>query len=111
MVSGVFCQSKRVSFALGILGRRSVLTGQQNSAVTNRTVYNRVRRQAGVCYSSTTCSGDVIPASSERECCIGTDDGLSFSSGGVCIRCIGVLSFSPSFFDYILFVIFSSWVH
>ena len=92
MVSGVFCQSKNtMDFPLGIFGRRSVLTGQQHSAVTNRTVYNRARRQAGVCYSSTTCSGDIIPAKSERECCVGTDNGLSFSSGGVCIRCIGVL--------------------
>ena len=94
MVSGVSCQSK--NSPLGIFGRRSVITGQQHSAVTeavtNKTVYNRARRQAGVCYSSTSCSGDLIPATSERKCCIGTDNGLSFSSGGVCIRCIGVLS-------------------
>ena len=84
---------------LGIFGRRSVLPGQQHSSVTNRTVYNRARRQAGVCYSSTSCSGDIIPATSERECCVGTDNGLSFSSGGVCIRCIGVL-LSFSLYNY-----------
>ena len=42
------------------------------------------------CYSDTVCSGSLVPAANQRECCAGTDEGLSYSSGGTCSLCIGM---------------------
>ena len=44
-----------------------------------------------LCYSSTSCTGSIIAASSARDCCAGTDDGLSFSDGEECHVCIGII--------------------
>ena len=43
------------------------------------------------CYSDTACSGSLVPAANQRECCAGTDEGLAYSSGGTCNLCIGML--------------------
>ena len=43
------------------------------------------------CYSSSSCTGSTIAAVSARDCCVGTDDGLSFSNGGSCTACVGGL--------------------
>ena len=43
------------------------------------------------CYSSTSCTGSIIAASSARDCCAGTDDGLSFSDAEGCHVCIGII--------------------
>ena len=55
----------------------------------------RASRQAmefSQCYSSTSCSGDVVQAISAKDCCVGTDNGLSFSdSGDTCTVCVGKL--------------------
>ena len=42
------------------------------------------------CFTSADCTGDQVPASSERECCVGTDTGLSYNDGGTCTVCIGM---------------------
>ena len=45
------------------------------------------------CYNQTNCAGDVVPGpTTAEECCVGTDDGMSFGvSGGTCTvsQCIG----------------------
>ena len=46
------------------------------------------------CYTRRTCTGSTVQASSKRACCIGTDNGLAFRSGGVCSTCIGELCFT-----------------
>ena len=46
------------------------------------------------CYSDTACSGNLVPAANQRECCIETDEGLAFSAGGTCNMCIGIISFT-----------------
>ena len=33
------------------------------------------------CFNSTGCTGSLVRVSSERECCVGTNDGLSFRDG------------------------------
>ena len=38
----------------------------------------------------TDCTGDQVPASSQRECCVETDTGLSYNDGGTCTVCIGM---------------------
>ena len=43
------------------------------------------------CYNDTACSGSLVPADNQRECCAGTDEGLSYSAGGTCNLCIGML--------------------
>jgi hypothetical protein len=40
------------------------------------------------CYNDTTCTGNVIPATDRKDCCVRTEDGLSFSDGGTCRGCI-----------------------
>ena len=40
------------------------------------------------CYNSSGCTGNLLPADDARDCCIGTDDGLSFRDGE-CTECIG----------------------
>ena len=41
------------------------------------------------CFTGTNCTGDEVVALDERDCCVGTDDGLSFSDGSSCTLCIG----------------------
>ena len=41
------------------------------------------------CFNSTGCTGSLVRVSSERECCVGTNDGLSFRDGVSCTNCIG----------------------
>ena len=48
------------------------------------------------CYSDTACSGSLVPADNQRECCAGTDEGLSYSSGGTCSVCIGMSEVASS---------------
>ena len=48
------------------------------------------------CYNDTTCSGSRAPAANQRECCAGTDEGLSYSSGGTCSACIGMSEIASS---------------
>ena len=41
------------------------------------------------CFTGTGCTGDQVPASSQRECCVGTN-GLSFTDNdGTCSACVG----------------------
>ena len=42
------------------------------------------------CFTGTDCTGDQVPASSQRECCLRTNDGLSYNDGGTCTVCIGM---------------------
>ena len=42
------------------------------------------------CYTGTDCTGSVVSASNQRDCCVGTNDGLSFSDGITCSICIGM---------------------
>ena len=42
------------------------------------------------CFTSNDCTGDQVPASNQRECCVGTNTGLSFTDNdGTCSACIG----------------------
>ena len=45
------------------------------------------------CYNQPNCTGDVVPGpTTAEECCVGTDDGMSFGdSGGTCTvsQCVG----------------------
>ena len=43
------------------------------------------------CYNDTACSGSLVPADNQRECCAGTDEGLAYNAGGTCNLCIGML--------------------
>ena len=52
----------------------------------------RVLRQAPVfsqCYTGTSCSGSIVTAASERQCCVDTETGLSYSNSAGCTTCIG----------------------
>ena len=43
------------------------------------------------CFTGTGCTGDQVPAVSQRECCIETNTGLSYNDGGgTCTVCIGM---------------------
>ena len=42
------------------------------------------------CFTSTDCTGDQVPADNQRECCVGTDTGLTYNDGGTCTVCIGM---------------------
>ena len=42
------------------------------------------------CFTNSDCTGDIIPANDTRDCCVGTDNGLSFLSGSVCTECVGM---------------------
>ena len=42
------------------------------------------------CFTVTGCTGDQVPAGSQRECCVGTNTGLSYNDGGTCTECIGI---------------------
>ena len=41
------------------------------------------------CYVNTDCTGTVVEATDQRDCCVGTDNGLSFNDGSNCNLCIG----------------------
>ena len=41
------------------------------------------------CFTDKTCTGDTVPAATERECCVDTNEGLAFADGGACTVCIG----------------------
>ena len=41
------------------------------------------------CYTHTDCTGTVIEASNQRDCCVGTNDGLSYGDGDTCNPCTG----------------------
>ena len=41
------------------------------------------------CFSNSDCTGALITAGSPRDCCVGTDDGLSYGTPGNCRECIG----------------------
>ena len=45
------------------------------------------------CYTGANCEGSWFPMASAIECCVDTDDGMSFSIDGVCctLQCIGVI--------------------
>ena len=49
------------------------------------------------CYSDTACSGSLVPAANQRECCAGTDEGLAYNAGGTCSLCIGMLYIAVAF--------------
>ena len=53
------------------------------------TVFLLSGRGFSLCYITTNCTGSTITAGSQRECCVDTEDGLSFSSDGNCSPCIG----------------------
>ena len=41
------------------------------------------------CFTDKSCTGDTVPAATERECCVDTNEGLAFADGGACTACIG----------------------
>ena len=42
------------------------------------------------CFTGSGCTGGQVAADSERGCCVGTNDGLSYNGGGSCTVCIGI---------------------
>ena len=42
------------------------------------------------CFDSTGCTGSLVGAVDQRDCCVGTNDGLSYNNGGICTNCIGI---------------------
>ena len=42
------------------------------------------------CFTDTECNGTTVPANSVRECCVGTNEGLSWS-GEICTACVGII--------------------
>lgn len=56
-----------------------------------------------LCYSERDCAGDTFAAATAKDCCVGTDEGLSFSADGVTCtvaQCIGKLSVSMCNYMY-----------
>ena len=47
-----------------------------------------------ICFSNSDCTGAQISAGSARDCCVGTDDGLSYGSPGDCRECIGEYNYA-----------------
>ena len=43
------------------------------------------------CYTVANCTGEEVAAADQRDCCVGTNDGLSYNDGSTCNRCIGML--------------------
>ena len=61
------------------------------------------------CYNDTACSGSLVSAANPRECCAGTDEGLSYNGDGTCKLCIGMSGIAIDYVfdkDYLC----SSWV-
>ena len=44
------------------------------------------------CFDSTGCTGSLVGAREKRDCCVGTNDGLSFRDGVTCTTCTGIVS-------------------
>ena len=42
------------------------------------------------CYTGTDCTGSVVSASNQRDCCVGTNDGLYYRDGSTCSICVGM---------------------
>ena len=42
------------------------------------------------CYNSTGCTGSLVGAVDQRDCCVGTNDGLSYNDGLSCTNCTGI---------------------
>ena len=47
------------------------------------------------CYSQSSCVGDVVSSSDQRDCCV-NQNGLSYNDTGTCRPCIGMLVMSTS---------------
>ena len=61
------------------------------------------------CFTNTDCTGDFVPAANQKECCAGTDEGLSYNGGGTCNLCIGMSGIAIDYVfdeDYLC----SSWI-
>ena len=41
------------------------------------------------CYTGTGCTGSVVPAANQEECCTDTDNGMAFMDAGICTQCTG----------------------
>ena len=41
------------------------------------------------CFTNTDCTGCQVVSSSQRDCCVETDDGLSYNDGSTCNQCRG----------------------
>ena len=41
------------------------------------------------CYTGTGCTGSVVPAASQEECCTDSDNGMAFMDAGICTQCTG----------------------
>ncbi|CAI8012611.1 hypothetical protein GBAR_LOCUS8088, partial [Geodia barretti] len=39
------------------------------------------------CYTGTGCTGSVVPAANQEECCTDTDNGMAFMDAGICTQC------------------------
>ena len=42
------------------------------------------------CYNSTGCTGSLVGAVDQRDCCVGTNDGLSYNEVLSCTYCTGI---------------------
>ena len=42
------------------------------------------------CFDSTGCTGSLVGAVDQRDCCVGTNDGLSYNDGLNCTNCTGI---------------------
>ena len=42
------------------------------------------------CFTNTDCTGDEVVVTDRRDCCVGTDDGISFQNGSSCSLCVGM---------------------
>ena len=47
--------------------------------------------EPGRCFTAANCTGEEVAAADQRDCCVGTNDGLSYNNGSTCNRCIGML--------------------
>ena len=43
------------------------------------------------CYTAADCTGEEVAAADQRDCCVGTNDGLAYNDGSTCNRCVGLL--------------------
>ena len=48
------------------------------------------------CYSESSCAGDVVSSSDQRDCCV-SQNGVSYNDAGTCRPCIGMLVMSTSY--------------
>lgn len=64
-----------------------------------------------LCYSDRDCAGDSFAAATAKDCCVETDDGLSFSLDGVTCtvaECIGKLNVSMQINMYKYIYVFNN---